>query len=39
MNLMASFIERGKTAGLHTSCLKTVPAPSFTLSLPALGGQ
>jgi hypothetical protein len=36
---MVSFVGRGTTAGLDTSCLKTVPPPSFALSLSALTGQ
>ncbi len=39
MNLMASFVESGTAAGLDTSCLKTVPTPSFALSLSALAGR
>ena len=36
ISLIESFLEKGSTAHLDTTCLSKVPAPSFALSLQAL---
>lgn len=33
-NLIATFVERGSTAGLNTSCVKSIVRKGFQLSLP-----